>query len=191
MTNYVPKLKYKFCHNLALTHHNAKKRAIELHLQGWHPADIAMNLGVSLRSIQRWISSIKDNGINSSESKTFKEVTTNSEAVVESQSVTNSSELAGSLYYPSKSWVSFAQGLADEHFVIHSKLRGIITSLLESQLQNPENLRGVHTLSMAVTRHLEGERQATSLHLLDVNRAVELLHSHGFFVSPMPSKNDD
>jgi hypothetical protein len=163
-----------------LTHRKVRPKAIELFESGWHPADIARNLEVSLRTVQRWIADFKENrDVNSSESPES----------LSGGSITVSPE---AIYYPSKSWVNSAQILAGDHLDTHENIRRTMTSLLNNELQNGgENLRAIDKLSLAIARHTEAERQAASLHLLDVNRAAELLQNYGFIVSRPENESED
>ena len=177
-----------------MAYRKGKERAIELFQQGWAAADIAESLKVSLRTVQRWVAELRGIGVtsptgesdaNSFESPPVKNITTNPETVPHNDALSNP------IYYPSKTWVNSAEILANDHFNTHRNIRLNLASLLDNQLQSPENLRAIHTLSLAVTRHLQGEREAASLNLLDVSRASELLQNYGFIVTRLDEGNND
>jgi transposase len=152
-----------------------REEAIQLHKQGWAVCDIASHLGVPERSVYRWVKQHKQpDSIKKSVKKT------DSKPIEQPATYIEASPLED-VYFPSKNWVDFATNLSVEHYATHQNIRVQISEILNNCLETePDNTRKINHLALAVNRCIEGERIATNLDLLDINRAIEVLEKHGF-----------
>lgn len=74
----------------------------------------------------------------------------------------------------------------------NASIRVKIHDLLNAELAKPEvNLRSVEKLSLAFSRHIIGEREATNIEILDVNRADARLTNAGFEIAKFPDDYDN
>ena len=156
-----------------------REEAIQLHKQGWQVSDIASHLKVPERTCYRWIKRYKQpDSIKKSVKKTDSKPI---EKPIEQPATYIEASPLEDVYYPSKDWVEFATNLSVEHYATHQNIRVQISEILNNCLETePDNTRKINHLALAVNRCIEGERIATNLDLLDINRAIEVLEKHGF-----------
>ena len=172
-----------FC-RIRMAHKQGKQKALELFAKGLHPPDVSASLGIHIRNVQRWFKEFTNqkNGANSPEENIGKVVTAGLEeyAYVPSSEDEDDRNLTP---WISKKWLNAANALSTDHYRAHLDVRQRIETILIEKLQESDlNLRSVHVLSLALTRHIDGERTATSLDLIDVNRAAKVVESHGLSV---------
>ena len=180
-----------FCRS-TMAHRLAKQEAFRLFERGFYPPDIAAELKINLRTAQRWCKEFKDekqpNVATLSEQKTPEIAVAVSE---EQKFISDSTNNQNFTAWLSKQWLDSAQKLAADHFFAHNNVRLKVQKILDEKLGEPElNLKSIHTLSLAMTRHLSGEREAASLELLDPNRAALCVEACGLIISDPTYQNE-
>ncbi|MBW4636035.1 MAG: helix-turn-helix domain-containing protein [Iphinoe sp. HA4291-MV1] len=157
-----------------MTHKQAKIQARKMHFKvGYSCPDIANILRIPLRTVQRWI---KD---SRGEELEFSSQDSEGESIHEVVTLVKEGKVHPTLSSDS-TWYQEAELLALSQFDAHNSVRIKIEKLLNEQLESPDlNLKIIHCLSLALSRHIDGERQAVSLHLLDINRAVKRVEDFG------------
>lgn len=156
-----------------MAHKHLIPKGLELFAQGWHPEDIASELGVSRRTVYRWIEQDKKDKSNNSKSKT--DNSNNDIKVAPTEKI----ELDSKLF--DDDWVVAANQIAGEHYLIHSHYKNQIRQVYDHCIENhPGDSRKINNISLALERHISGERLAASLDNLDFTRACKTLEKFGF-----------
>ena len=101
-----------------MAHKHLIPKGLELFAQGWHPEDIASELGVSRRTVYRWIEQDKKDKTDNSKPKNDKP--NNDIKVVPTEKI----ELDSKLF--DDDWVLAANKIAGEHYLIHAHYKNQI-----------------------------------------------------------------
>jgi len=166
-----------------MAHKQAKQRAFELFQKDFYPQDVAATLNVNVRTCQRWFKEFQGDNVASSQPQKSRACSPVSVVFPEEDPKKpkakhdNDEDLVG------EDWYTFASKLASNHFYVHNKVREKIERILNQTLEEPDlNLRALHTLSIALTRHIDAERTAASLDFLNINVAAKRLNVDGYLV---------
>ncbi|WP_298913542.1 hypothetical protein [uncultured Nostoc sp.] len=151
-----------------------KNKAFGYFKEGWNAPDVAAKMKLPIRTCQRWMSEfLEANPIIESNLAVINDLSGQVSKIV-----TSSPEVIAEDF-----WISEAKALVIEHKEIHTKVRRKLGDLLVAAMEQPEyNLRALNTLSQALLRHSDFERQTLSLATLDINRAYKLLTDYGMIV---------
>ncbi|MBD1804036.1 hypothetical protein H6F98_00920 [Microcoleus sp. FACHB-SPT15] len=140
-------------------------QAAQLTAKDCPAVEIASKLGISTKTLQRW-----------SKKPAFQDFLSE----VRSQArVKTADQLTDELS------LSLEQ-LAQEHLEAHRKVRRLAEkaiAALETRDPNEINMRELGVWSQVLARHIEGERTASSLQYLDLNKAIALVTQAGYEVS--------
>lgn len=140
-------------------------QAAELTARGCLPLEIAAKLGISTKTLQRWSKKPAFQDFLSEVNRKTREKTT--------KILTD--ELSISL-----------EELAQEHLEAHRKVRRLAEkaiAVLETRQPDEINMRELGVWSQVLSRHIEGERVASSLQYLDINKAIAIITQSGYVVS--------
>lgn len=160
-----------------MTHKRAKQEALKLFEKNFSAPDAAASLRVNLRTVQRWFKEFDGGNVATSEPQ--KSCESISLPATEDSQPLNAQHDQNVL----DDWFNFATKLSSNHFYTHNRIRIKLEEIISQKLNEPEiNLRAVHTLSIALTRYMEGERVAAMLHGLDINVAAQRLNAAGYIV---------
>ncbi len=169
-----------------MAHRKAKQEAFELFKKGFFPQDTAACLNINVRTCQRWFKEyIQTENVATSEHQKSSDAACLA-LVEEKLNLPNFKNDDGKekVQRIGENWVQSAEVLANEHFCSHRQVRLKVEKILEQKLAEDElNLRAIQTLSLALTRHVEGERIAFSLDYLDLNRGAKALEARGYTIS--------
>jgi len=161
-----------------------KNKAFGYFQEGWNAPDVSEKMKIPLRTCQRWMTEfLEANPAIESNLVIVQEFATRATEVISSPP-----ESVNEL-----SWSSEAKKLVIEHQEIHTKVRRKLGDLLLAAMEQPEyNLRALHTLSQALLRHSEFERETLSLDMLNPDRAFQTLESYGYAViNPLDADNEN
>ena len=165
-----------------MAHRQAKQQAFELFQKDFYPPDVAASLGLNVRTCQRWFKEFQGDTVASSQPQ--KSCSPASVVFAEEEPKKIKAQHDNDDDPIEEDWFTFATTLAANHFRVHNKARKKIQEILNQKLEEPEiNLRAVHTLSIALTRHIEAERVALCLGYLDINAAANRLFASGYIVT--------
>ncbi|BAY80503.1 hypothetical protein NIES25_69910 (plasmid) [Nostoc linckia NIES-25] len=173
-----------------MAHKRERDKARELYQKGFYPPDIAAQLKVPLRSVQRWLKGFREeSGANSQEENSSITLLEESSGLIAG---TPQKPNLPKLESQSEAWFNEVSSLANELLTTHSKIRKKLVELLETKLEDPDlNLRLVQGLSQSICRHSEREEAISSLGLLDINKAYVLVEKYGFAVIDPNFKEDE
>jgi len=127
-------------------------KALQLYLQGKTPPEIAKEIDAPLRSVQRWI-------------KTYREGRHQDPAESENENYRKAAAtqtMGADAGQKSQKWLDSVELCLDRRGSIDSRIATLIEQKLQDELQKPDySVKAVNTLSLALTRHLDGEMRAS------------------------------
>lgn len=147
---------------------SVRLKAIEMFENGFKPIDIAEELGIPLRRLERWVYSPM-----SIEEK---------EKIISTYSPEGQSIFVSEA--PNSCWIEDVERVVYEHQQCHGEVRRKLSKILQRHLDADElNYRAIHVISMALIRHTDAERDALDVNKsLDGSRAFALLRSSGYSI---------
>lgn len=166
-----------------MAHRQAKAKAFQLFANNLCPPDVAAELNVNIRSIQRWYNQWKSQNVATSETvDSSVDIAAESKQVID-QTPHLATVKARGIAEWSQEWEQSAVALNDELLLHHRKIRLRFTQMIAEEWSKPEkNMRVLTGLSQAVCRHSEVEISVQNLGLLDVNKAAKTLEAYGYII---------
>lgn len=168
---------------IAVAQIEKRKKALDLYESGMGASKISKKIKAPLRTVQRWIQQAKTTGLMQSLPEDSHD---NSKADAKPTSVAQSDghglasilQLLSGGKLGAQAWGQAISQAQNEHRAIHHRIVLEIESLLISELtktNDPVNMRAVHTLSIALTRHMDAEMRSLSAgrgDVLDLSQAM-------------------
>jgi len=173
-----------------MAYRKAKRRAYELFANGLWPPDVADELKINVRTIERWFNQWKSENVATSQTpQSGVNVAVESKQVID-QTPHLSTVKSKTIVEWSNEWGQSAISLSDELLLHHGKIRRRLTQMLAEESKKPDlNPRTLNTLSQAIARHSQIEIAVANLSLFDVNKSFKILEAHGYVVMP-PSTDE-
>jgi AraC-like DNA-binding protein len=167
-----------------MAHRQAKQQAFELFQKDFYPPDVAASLGLNIRTCQRWFKEFQGDTVASSQPQKSCSPASVVFAEEDPKKIKAQNDDDEDLDLRGEGWFVFASKLTTNHFRVHNKARKKIEEILNQKLEESEiNLRAVHTLSIALARHIEAERVAMCLDYLDIDAAARRLYANGYIIT--------
>ena len=165
-----------------MAHKVKKVKAFKLFSKGWNPPEVAGQIAINLRTIQRWhqefLKQNPDFAVVGKVPVAVLPINEIAEAIEDTAKHTSSF---------SKNWIGWANSLTDRHLEIHGEVREKLSKMLIASLDAAEyNTRAIHVLSQCLCRHLEAEREAGFLDMLVTDAAFKKVESLGYEISAPP-----
>lgn len=200
-----------------MAHKELKLKAFRLFKKGFSAPDAASSLRANLRTVQRWFKEFQGKTVATLDEQVSSapKVTTNDDVIssrpkevnegyssVEWSFIETINNSCRRLCQEDSSGLGekllggdhtdFLERLTYNHLLSHASIRMRMQDLLNTELYKTEpNLRTLEKLSIAVTRHMQEERQACGVNeALDINRACVRVEKYGLIVS-MPTESDE
>lgn len=180
-----------------MAHRQAKMKAFELFAKNFWPPEVASELKINIRTIQRWFIEWKNqsqgNVVDPENSIDNENTVIESESIIEHTPHLSTVKKVRGIADWCSDWEHLAVGLADELLFDHRKIRRRLTEILSNEIEKPElNTRVLQSLSQSIARHSEIEMAVANLSLFDVNKAFKVLEVHGYVViNPADANNQD
>jgi len=84
----------------------------------------------------------------------------------------------------SEDWLAVASKQSIKHCIVNGQIAKALSNILITEIQKPDiNYRAVTALSGSIAIHSKLHREYGLFHLLDSNKAVELLTSQGYVIT--------
>ena len=167
-----------------MAHRQAKAKAFELFAANLWPPDVAAELNMNIRTIQRWFIDWKAANVATSQTpNSSADIAAESNRVIEETPHLSTVKAARGIAEWSQEWEQSAVALNDELLLHHRKIRLRFTQMIAEEWSKPEkNMRVLTGLSQGIARHSEIEISVQNLGLLDVSKASKVLEAHGYVV---------
>jgi hypothetical protein len=167
----------------------SKAEAWELFKKGLAVGDVEKITDVPRRTLYNWFASYeKEYGLDSKkeeeeEVKRVKQDIKQVQVLIENQVKT---ELEGIDF--DSGWVEFATKKALEGCLVNGAIAQKLSDLMFQQMGQPEpNYKNISCISQALNTHYRLQHLFGMFHLLDVNKACQLLENAGYVVSASSS----
>ncbi len=166
-----------------MAHRQAKAKAFELFAANLWPPDVAAELKINIRTIQRWFLEWKSANVAIPQTlDSTPNIATESQQVIEQTPHLSTVKARGMAEWAGE-WEQTAIALGDELLLHHGKIRRLMTQMLVEESRKPDlNTRVLTSLSQAITRHSQIEIAVANLSMLDVNKAFKVLEAYGYAV---------
>lgn len=165
-----------------MAHKIKKVKAFKLFSKGWNPPEVAAQVDVNLRSIQRWYQEfLQQNPDFAMVGKVPVTVTPVDEIPTSAHLAEVVEDTAKHDLSFSQDWVAWANSLTDSHLAVHGQIREKLAKMLNACLDSAEfNTRAIQVLSQCLCRHLEAERRAGFADMLVADKAFQKVESLGY-----------
>lgn len=166
-----------------LVAHKIKKvKAFKLFSKGWNPPEVADQIDVNIRTIQRWHQEFLQQNPDFAMVGKVPVIVTHVDKNPASAHLVEAEPENNAPSY-SQNWVEWATSLTDSHITMHGEIRGKLANILNVCLDSSEyNVRVIQVLSQCLCRHAEAERAAAMLDALNINVAAKRLEAAGYLV---------
>jgi len=166
-----------------MAHRQAKTKAFELFAANFWPPDVAAELKINIRSVQRWFIEWKSLNVVIPETvDSIPNITAESQQVIQQTPHLSTVKSRGFVEWGGE-WEEKAVALADELLLHHGKIRRRMTQMFAEESRKAEiNTRILTSLSQGIARHSQVEITVANLAMLDLNKAAKILEACGYAV---------
>jgi hypothetical protein len=168
----------------------SKAEAWELFKKNVSVPEIEKITDTSRRTLYRWLAAYEEEyGLNKEEEVKKEEVKVIKEEIKQVQILTENqikAELEGIDF--DSGWVAFATKKSLEGCLTNGAIAQRLSDLMFQQMGQPEpNYKNISCISQALNTHYRLQHLFGMFHLLDVNKACQLLENAGYVVSASSS----
>lgn len=176
---------------IAVAQIEKRKKALDLYESGMGATEISRKIGAPLRTVQRWVEQAKSTGLMQSLPKDGHDSKADAKPAATAQPGNNGNGLVSilELLYSGKlgaqAWGQCVAQLQNEHYSIHNRIVSELESLLIAELtkvDEPVSMKAVHALSIALTRHMDGQMRSLNSgrgDVLDLTQAMARIKAAG------------